>query len=366
MLGPYEPAPAATEPVSPRPPARGASPAARDYATAVPPRADPAGDMSHLVGVDVGGTFTDALLMPLDGSRTVLAKVPTAADPAQSVVAAVIEAVERADVDADSVELILNGTTIATNTVLEGAGARVGALVTRGFRYVLEIARSWTPGPISGWMVWDRPAALADVRDIAEISGRISARGELLEAIDEREVRATVEALVASGIEALTVSLFNGYARPDIEVHIRELAVRPSQVVPCERFQPPEWRLVVKGAVWSASIGEVEPAGEGEAPLLAVAVDGAVGPAAEQGADEALGFAVRARRVGAGAQVFDPERLAGERVHDQRRRRSRCRSSPARCGSRARGGGRARGAASRPRSSPSPPRPPRRRRAWSH
>lgn len=76
--------------------------------------------MSHLVGVDVGGTFTDALLMPLDGSRTVLAKVPTATDPAQSVVAAVIEAVERADVDADSVELILNGTTIATNTVLEG------------------------------------------------------------------------------------------------------------------------------------------------------------------------------------------------------------------------------------------------------
>lgn len=73
-------------------------------------------------------------------------------------------------------------------------------------------------------MVWDRPAALADVRDIAEISGRISARGELLEAIDEREVRAAVEALVASGIEALTVSLFNGYARPDIEVHIRELA----------------------------------------------------------------------------------------------------------------------------------------------
>ena len=63
---------------------------------------------------------------------------------------------------------------------------------------------------------------------------------------------------------------------------------------------------MVKGAVWSASIGEVEPAGEGEAPLLAVALDGAVGPAAEQGADEALGFAVRARRVGAGAQVFDP------------------------------------------------------------
>ncbi len=210
----------------------------------VPSSGDLVGEMSHVIGVDVGGTFTDALLMPLDGSRTVLAKVPTAADPADSVVAAVIEAVERAEVDASSVALILNGTTIATNTVLEGNGARVGALVTRGFRYVLEIARSWTPGPISGWMVWNKPAALADVRDIVEIRGRITARGELLEPIDEREVRAAVESLAARGVEALTISLFNGYARPDIEVQIRELArdVAPDLPVSLASEVLPEFR----------------------------------------------------------------------------------------------------------------------------
>ena len=113
--------------------------------------------MTHLVGVDVGGTFTDVLLMPLDGGPAVLAKVPTTTDPAEGVVRGILEAVERAGVDPGAVRAVLHGTTIATNTVLEGKGARVGLLVTRGFRYVLEIARSWTPGPISGWIVWDKP-----------------------------------------------------------------------------------------------------------------------------------------------------------------------------------------------------------------
>ncbi len=173
--------------------------------------------MTHLVGVDVGGTFTDVLLMPLDGGPAVLAKVPTTADPAEGVVRGILEAVERAGVDPGAVRAVLHGTTIATNTVLEGKGARVGLLVTSGFRYVLEIARSWTPGPISGWIVWDKPQPLVDVRDIREVRGRATARGEVAEAVDADEVRAAVQDLERRGVEALTVSLLNGYARPALE-----------------------------------------------------------------------------------------------------------------------------------------------------
>jgi len=72
--------------------------------------------------------------------------------------------------------------------------------------------------------------------------------------------------------------------------------------------------LAAEAAVWSSSIVEVEPAGERAASFVAVAVDRAVGPAAEQGADEALGLTVGAGPVGAGAEVFDPERATGERV----------------------------------------------------
>ena len=161
--------------------------------------------------------------MPLDGSRSVLAKVPSSADPADGVVQAVLEAAGRAEIDPGSLELILNGTTIVTNTVIERQGARVGALVTRGFRYVLEIARSWTPGPVSGWMVWEKPAPLADVRDIREIGGRIDARGQVLEPLDEVEIRSAVRELSERGIEALTVSLFNGYLRPDLESRVGEI-----------------------------------------------------------------------------------------------------------------------------------------------
>jgi N-methylhydantoinase A len=180
--------------------------------------------VTHLVGVDVGGTFTDVLLMPLDGGPSVLAKVPTTTDPADGVVQGILEALERAGVEAAGVRTVLHGTTIATNTVLEGRGARVGLLVTKGFRYVLEIARSWTPGPISGWIVWDRPAALADVRDVREISGRASARGDVVEAIDAEEVRAAVDDLARRGVEAITVSLVNGYARPSLEEEVVSIA----------------------------------------------------------------------------------------------------------------------------------------------
>jgi N-methylhydantoinase A len=130
----------------------------------------------YVVGVDVGGTFTDVLLASLDGSPPTLAKVLGTADPAEAVAAGVREAARRAAVDPDSLELVLNGTTVVTNTVVERRGARVGLLITRGFRYVLEIARSWTPGPVSGWMVWDKPAPLAATRDVRELSGRMCVR----------------------------------------------------------------------------------------------------------------------------------------------------------------------------------------------
>ena len=179
---------------------------------------------THLVGVDVGGTFTDVLVMSLDGSAWQLAKVPSTEDPADAVVAGVLEAARRCEVDPDAIGLVLNGTTIVTNTVVEAKGARVGLLVTRGYRYVLEIARSWTPGPVSGWMVWDRPAPLADTRDVVELSGRLDARGQVRDPIDEDEVRVAVRTLAEAGVEALSVALLNGYANPEFEARVGELA----------------------------------------------------------------------------------------------------------------------------------------------
>ena len=123
---------------------------------------------------------------------------------------------------------------------------------------------------------------------------------------------------------------------------------RPEDVVPVERVLALDRGLAAEAAVWSSSIVEVEPAGQCSASFVAVAVDRAVGPAAEQGADEAFGFPVRARPVWTGAQMLDPERLARERVHDRDKvGGSRSPSSAARPGSRRRRSGRRRGAGSR-------------------
>ena len=88
---------------------------------------------------------------------------------------------------------------MVTNTVVERRGARVGLLTTRGYRYVLEIARSWTPGPVSGWMVWEKPAPLAQTRDVRELQGRIAADGTELAPHDEDDVRAAVRELKRCG-----------------------------------------------------------------------------------------------------------------------------------------------------------------------
>ena len=186
----------------------------------------------HLVGVDVGGTFTDVLLASLDGSPPTLAKVLSTVDPAEGVAAGVREAARRAAVDPASVELILNGTTVVTNTVVERRGARVGLLTTRGYRYVLEIARSWTPGPVSGWMVWEKPAPLAHTRDVRELRGRIAADGTELAPHDEDDVRAAVRELRDAGVEAITVAIVHGYARPDVEALIGEWAADEAPGLP--------------------------------------------------------------------------------------------------------------------------------------
>ena len=143
----------------------------------------------------------------------------------------------------EDVELILNGTTVVTNTVIEQRGARVGLLITRGFRYVLEIARSWTPGPVSGWMVWEKPAPLADTRLVREIGGRIDADGTELEPLDEDDVRARgARAARRAASRRSRSRSIHGYLRPDLEARVGEWAAEeapgPADLARLERRCP--------------------------------------------------------------------------------------------------------------------------------
>jgi N-methylhydantoinase A len=180
--------------------------------------------MAHRLGVDVGGTFTDLLLVSDDTGDLFRVKTPsTPADPSEGVLVGVRRICEESDVQPGDLDYVMHGTTVATNAMLEAKGARVGLVTTQGFGQILHLARSQTPGPLAGWIIMvkpDPPAALEDTREAKE---RMSAQGEPVEPVDGEQVSGIVRDLVESGVETLTVSLINSYANPAHEREIRDI-----------------------------------------------------------------------------------------------------------------------------------------------
>jgi len=109
---------------------------------------------TYRLGVDVGGTFTDLLLIDESSGKTFSAKVPsTPADSSIGVLNGIAKICETNGIAPESITHVMHGTTVATNTVLEGKGARVGLVTTAGYRNVLQIARSFVPGGLGGWVI---------------------------------------------------------------------------------------------------------------------------------------------------------------------------------------------------------------------
>lgn len=181
--------------------------------------------MAYRLGVDVGGTFTDVLLFDDQSGQAHRTKVPsTPADPSQAVVAGAKAICEVADVDPKDIDYFLHGTTVATNAVLEGKGARVGLVVTEGYKQILQVARSLVPGGLAAWIIWPKPSPMALLEDTIEVSGRIDGHGRELRSLDEAQVRRALERLKGQEIEALTICLMNSYLNPEHERRVGEIA----------------------------------------------------------------------------------------------------------------------------------------------
>jgi N-methylhydantoinase A len=150
--------------------------------------------MSYRLGIDVGGTFTDLLLHDSESGRVWLGKTPsTPGDQSVGVLEGVRIIGEQAAVSAADLAAILHGTTVATNAVLEKRGARVGLIVSEGFRHILHLAEAWTPGPLFGWMIYEKPEPLVDYRAIREVPERVDAHGAVIRELDGAAARAAIE-----------------------------------------------------------------------------------------------------------------------------------------------------------------------------
>jgi len=189
--------------------------------------------VSYRLGVDVGGTFTDLLVIDEATGRTFRDKVPsTPHDPSQAVIAGARQLCGKAGIEPHELALFLHGTTVATNAVLEHKIARVGLIVTEGYRHVLQIARSLVPGGLAAWIVWPKPEPMAPLEATIEAPERIGADGEIVRPLDEAKLRHNLKRLAEEKVEAITVCLINSYMNDAHERRVAEICAEELPDIP--------------------------------------------------------------------------------------------------------------------------------------
>jgi N-methylhydantoinase A len=181
--------------------------------------------MSRL-GVDVGGTFTDVILVNQAQQRVWAVKVPTTPDdPSLGVVNGIRAVLEESGQSGEDIAFIGHGTTIATNLLVEGKGAKTGLITTRGFRDVLEIRRSSRHDRADLYdMFFDNPRALVPRMWRREVSARSRFDGAELAPLDTVELKKELQQLRDEGVEAIAICFLHSYRNPEHEQRAAEVA----------------------------------------------------------------------------------------------------------------------------------------------
>ena len=177
------------------------------------------GPSSFRLGVDVGGTCTDLLLLHEYTRGTWRTKVPsTPKDQCVGVMTGIEQLLSSIPNGVDIVlDVVHHGTTVATNTILEKTGARVALVVTEGYKDILQTRRSQVPGNLASWIIWPKPEPLAPLELTIEAPGRLAANGSEVRPFDEDLFRKRLERINKQKPDAVTISLLNSYANPEHE-----------------------------------------------------------------------------------------------------------------------------------------------------
>ncbi|HMM76334.1 MAG TPA: hydantoinase/oxoprolinase family protein [Gammaproteobacteria bacterium] len=180
--------------------------------------------MAWRIGVDTGGTFTDVVAIDeASGKRYVRKTSSTPDDPSRAFTQGIAELLDEVGVDAADVSFISHGTTVATNAILESRYARLGLVVTRGYREMLEVGRQTVPGDFGDITWWLKPPRVVPLELVREVGGRLDFKGAELAPLDEDAVRGIAAEFKAMGIDAIAVSFLHSYRNPAHERRAREL-----------------------------------------------------------------------------------------------------------------------------------------------
>ena len=169
------------------------------------------GSNGLIVGIDVGGTFTDLVQLDQENGHVQLAKVPTTPE---NQAFGVLVALEKAECNLAALDLIVHGTTTTTNAVLERKLSRTGLITTRGFRDILELGRRTRPQAY-GMTGQFTPLIPRDLR--LEVPERVDAAGDVLVPLDEPAVRIAGQTLLDMGCESVVIHFLHAYANPEHE-----------------------------------------------------------------------------------------------------------------------------------------------------
>ena len=197
----------------------------------------------YRLGIDVGGTFTDGILINEETGQTRIVKVPsTPKDPSVGFLEAVDRILREAGVEMEDVGYLVHGTTVATNAIIEGKLEATGFITTEGFRDMLEIQRQIRPALYD--LLFEKPRPLVPRYLCFGIAERLDATGKVLTPLDEQAVAAAAEDLKKERVQAIAVCFLHSYLNPAHERRTREILrqVYPEAVVSLSSEVAPEFR----------------------------------------------------------------------------------------------------------------------------
>jgi N-methylhydantoinase A len=176
---------------------------------------------SFRVGVDIGGTFTDVIIVGTDGSFRQIKVPSTPSQFEQAIVRGVSQLLRDTNLQPETLSTVIHGTTIATNALLEGRGTATALLTTQGFRDVLELGRLRYPALHD--LSWEKPKSLVPRRYRLEVAERINAKGEIEQPLDLDQVADLVVKVRQQGIQSIAVCFINSYINPLHEKQVSEM-----------------------------------------------------------------------------------------------------------------------------------------------
>lgn len=184
----------------------------------------------YRIGVDIGGTFTDIVLLGSDGAIHTRKISSSVDDYGRAIVEGLAELFVETGISGRQIEEIRHGTTVASNAILERKGARTGLITTRGFRDVLEIRTLRMPRLYD--IAWEKPPPLVERYLRRTVDERIDAQGQVLQPLDPAEAERVVDALLAEGVEAVAICLLNSFTNPAHEQVLADILRRKAPELP--------------------------------------------------------------------------------------------------------------------------------------